>query len=90
MKVDEPLEYLTRDKLQLQIMQNIETEITHMGKTSKLRYWWDRSPNWAKVQTFLNGRSSKSGSTSSALQCRFIGADPDGKTFFIRDKGDNR
>lgn len=79
---DEPLGYLDRADLQLKIMQNIEREIMGMGPTSKLRYWWEAVPNWVRVQTFLNGNTRKAGSTSSTAQCVFIGADPDGNTFF--------
>jgi len=80
--VEEPLAHLSRAELQLKIMRNIESIIGEMGKTSSLRWWWDHSTNWVRVQQFLNMNTSKAGSTSSTQQCIFIGADPDGKTFY--------
>jgi len=80
--MNEPLEYLSRAELQLNIMRNIEREIMGMGKTAKIRFWWERVPNWVKVQAFINGNTRKAGSTSSGEQCFFIGADPDGKSFY--------
>ena len=88
--IEEPLSYLSRKELQLNIMRNIERKILQKGEFEdederveniELKCWWRNTPNWAKVQTFLNGSSHKAGSTSSTAQCRFIGVDPDGKTF---------
>ena len=84
--MQEPLKYLSRAELQLNIMQSIEREIMQSGHRSRMRYWWERSPNWAKVQRFMNANTLKAGSTSSREQCHFMGADPDGKTFFNKEK----
>lgn len=80
--MDEPLEYMSRSELQLNIMRNIERKVQMLSKNNKFRIWWDNSKNWVRVQELLNMNTCKSGSTSSAAQCRFIGADPEGKTFF--------
>ena len=74
----EPLAHLSRAQLQLGIMKNVEHLIT---KTPYLKDWWKHSSNWVRVQAIINGNTSKAGSTSSTEQCRFIGADPNGKTF---------
>ena len=79
--VIEPLEYLDRAKLQLNIMQNLEREVLRLSKRNHFRMWWDGSRNWIRVQVILNGNTLKAGSTSSADQCRFIDVDPDGYTF---------
>jgi hypothetical protein len=78
---EEPLHEMSRAELQLNIMRNIEREIMTMHPRSSLAYWWKHTVNWHKVQTFINCNTRKMGSTSSAVQCRFIGADPDSKTF---------
>ncbi len=77
----EPLEYLSRKELQLNIMRNLENEVKQLHKRNAFRMWWDGSRNWIRVQTILNGNTLKAGSTSSAEQCRFMGVDPDGYTF---------
>lgn len=97
---EEPLGYLTRKELQLNIMRNIERKILEDCSVEEydsqgnleLKYWWEGMPNWVKVQTFLNGNSCKAGSGSSTEQCRFLGVDPDGKTFrdMTPSKGDNQ
>jgi hypothetical protein len=74
--VIEPLNYLNRKELMLNIMNNIEREILNLHHNSALRRKWERIPNWAKVQMFLNGNTSKAGSTSSTEQCRFLGVNP--------------
>lgn len=81
----EPLSYMSRSELQLNIMQNIEREIMRLGKRNTVRWWWEHSKNWVKVQAILNGNTRRAGSTSSAQQCRFIGAEPDGASF-IEDR----
>ena len=75
--MSEPLEYLNRVELQLNIMKNIEREIMRLSKNAMLRSWWEMSPNWVRVQAFLNWNTRKAGSTSSGEQCVFIGLDPD-------------
>lgn len=80
--MEEPLKDVTRKQLQLDIMKNIELEIKGCGVTSKLRWWWEHTQNWGKVQRIINGRSCKAGSTSSTAQCIFIGIDPDGYSVF--------
>jgi hypothetical protein len=77
----EPLSEMSRAEIQLNIMRNIEREIMMMYPRSSFAYWWKHTVNWHKVQTFINGNTSKMGATSSAVQSRFIGANPDGKTF---------
>lgn len=90
-EIEEPLEYLSRKELQLRIMQNIEIKVLQKGEFEdeddivenvELKHWWNLMPNWVKVQTFLNHNTYKAGSTSSTQQCRFLGVDPDGKSFF--------
>lgn len=86
----EPLEYLSRKELQLNIMRNIEQKLLESTKVEDydeegnldIKCWWENMPNWVKVQTFLNGNSSKAGSTSSTQQCIFLGVKPDGKSFY--------
>lgn len=85
----EPLDYLDRKQLQLNIMRNIEKAILEdrsaddqdSESNSDLKSWWCSSPNWAKVQKFLNGNSKKAGCDSSIDQCVFLGVNPDGRTF---------
>lgn len=84
--MSEPLEYLSRAELQLSIMQNIEREITRLSKNNRMRIWWDNTRNWAKVQTFITSNSKKAGSSSSIQQCLFIGANPDGVSFYQEPK----
>ena len=72
----EPLNYLNRKDLMLNIMNNIDREILNLHHNSQLRRQWEGIPNWAKVQRFLNGNTIKAGSTSSAEQCMFLGIDP--------------
>ena len=84
------LYYLERKELMLNVMRNIERKILEDCSVEEydskgnleLKYWWESMPNWVKVQTFLNGNTSKAGSTSSIKQCRFIGVKPDGKSFY--------
>jgi hypothetical protein len=78
--MNEPLDYLDRAKLQATILKNIEREIMQLNKANKLRAFWEMSPNWVRVQAFINGNTRKAGSTSSAEQCEFIGLDPDSRT----------
>ncbi len=78
----EPLEYLDRKALQLQIMRNIERAVMNLHGNNELHRFWKTSRNWLKVQMFLNACSSKAGSTSSTQQCMFLGVEPDGKSFY--------
>ena len=78
---EEPLAFMSREELQLRIMQNIEFEVSRLDKRSAFRRWWDSCPNWARVQAIINGGTSKAGATSSSQQCAFMGADPGGKSF---------
>lgn len=80
--MDEPLEYMSRAELQLNIMRNIERKVQTLSKNNRFRVWWDNTKNWVRVQELLNMNTTKAGSTSSGAQCRFIGADPDGTTFY--------
>ena len=80
--MDEPLDYLSRAELQLGIMQNIERIVSGLPKSNSFRRWWDMYPNWVRVQEIINMNTHKAGSTSSGAQCHFIGAHPDGKTFY--------
>lgn len=79
--IEEPLAFMSREELQLRIMQNIEFEVSKLDKRNAFRRWWDYSRNWERVQAIINGNTSKAGSTSSAQQCRFMGVDPDGRSF---------
>jgi hypothetical protein len=78
----EPLEKIPRDKLQLMIMQNIETAIKDLPKRNQFRWWWEHTVNWVKVQRFINNSTNKAGSTSSGQQCIFIGIHPDKYSVF--------
>jgi len=86
----EPLEYLDRKQLQLNIMRNIEQKILEDCSVEdcdskgnlELKCWCENTPNWVKVQTFLNGNSKKAGSGSSTDQCIFLGVNPGGKSFY--------
>lgn len=82
--MSEPLNYLPRSELQYQIMCNIEDEIMSCSKNNKLRFWWERTPNWVKVQKYINRGTCKMGSTSSGRQCEYIGIEPD--DYFIQEK----
>lgn len=86
--MNEPLEYLSRKELQLNIMQNIEKEITYLSKNNRFRNWWENTPNWGRVQRIINGGTVKGGSTSSVEQCLFLGVDPDGHTFLMEVGGE--
>jgi hypothetical protein len=80
--MDEPLDYMSRAELQLNIMCNIERKVKELPKRNGFRWWWDNTKNWVRVQELLNMNTRKAGSTSSTVQCRFIGADPAGNTFY--------
>ena len=77
----EPLGFMSRAELQLNVMCNVERLIKRLPKNNIMRCWWDYSKNWARVQAILKGDIIKAGSTASAAQCQFIGADPEGDTF---------
>lgn len=81
----EPLADRSRAELQLNILQNMERLVMQYPKRNAIRLWWEHTFNWVKVQALITGNTSKGGSTSSAQQCRFIGADPDGYSF-IKEK----
>lgn len=57
----------------LGIMLNVEREISKKVRKA--------TPNWALVQDYLLGHTSKGGSTSCSLRCRFMGVNPDGFSF---------
>ena len=78
---EDPLAFMSREELQLRIMQNIEFEVSQLDKRNAFRRWWDSSRNWTRVQAIINGGTSKAGATSSAQQCRFMRVDPDGRSF---------
>lgn len=86
----EPLAYLSRKELQLNIMRNIERKILADTRVEEydnednleLKHWWSSTPNWHKVQIFINGDSKKAGRNSSVEQCLFLGVDPNGKSFY--------
>ena len=84
----EPLGHLSRKELQLNILKNIESAIDnefwmdnpdsdYTEDFIRLKHWWHNTPNWGKVQMFINGGTSKAGSTSSTEQCIFLGINPD-------------
>jgi hypothetical protein len=79
--MEEPLAYLSRSELQLNIMRNLEFEVKQLHKRNQFRVWWEHSRNWFRVQAILNGNTLKAGSTSSSEQCHFMGVDPDGYSF---------
>lgn len=58
---------------QLGIMRNVEREIPKRKRKS--------TQNWVLVQDYLLGHTSKGGSTSCCIHCRWMGVDPDGYTF---------
>lgn len=60
-------------KFYLGIMRNIEREISRQKRK--------HTQNWVLVQDYLLGHTSKGGSTSSCIQCRWMGVDPEGYTF---------
>lgn len=84
------LYYLERKKLMLNIMRNIERKVLEDCSVEEydskgnleLKCWWENNPNWVKVQTFLNGNTSRAGSTSSIKQCKFLGVNPAGESFY--------
>jgi len=82
----EPLLYLPRSELQLNIMKSFESELLNKYPKSAFAYWWRHTYNWVKVQAFINMNTSKAGSTSSSEQCRFVGADPDSTSFLFNTK----
>lgn len=57
----------------LGIMRNVEREISKRKRKS--------TQNWVLVQYFLLGHTSKGGSTSCCIHCRWMGVDPEGYTF---------
>ena len=75
------LQHMTRANILLNVMRNIEIEVSHLPKNNSFRRLWDSSTNWHRVQLFINSNTTKAGSTSSAEQCRFMGVDPSGYTF---------
>lgn len=62
---------------QLMLMQEIEQTIP---KTVRKRTY-----NWELVQNYLLGFTSKGGSTSCCIHCRWLGVNPDGYSFFDKD-----
>ena len=84
------LYYLERKELMLNVMRNIERKILEACSVEEydskgnleLKCWWENTPNWVKVQTFLNGNTSKAGSSSSIKQCKFLGVAPNGESFY--------
>jgi hypothetical protein len=63
-------------EFQLGILRNIEREMPRQKRKHTL--------NWVIVQDYLLGHTSKGGSTSCCIHCRWLGVDPDGKTFFVQ------
>lgn len=61
-------------KFQLGIMRNVEHEIAKRKRKA--------TPNWVLVQEYMLGNTSKGGSTSCCIHCRWMGVDPDGYTFW--------
>jgi len=94
MENQNPLEYLNREELLLNIMRNIEHKINEDCRVENydsdgnldIKFWWANTPNWVKVQTFINNGTSKAGSTSSIRQCNCIGVEPEGKSFYDMKK----
>lgn len=60
-------------KFYLGIMRNVEREISRQKRK--------HTQNWVLVQDYLLGHTSKGGSTSCYIQCRWMGVDPEGYTF---------
>lgn len=58
---------------QLGVMRNVEREISKQKRK--------RTQNWVLVQDYLLGHTSKGGSTSCFIHCRWMGVDPEGYTF---------
>lgn len=61
------------EKIILDILKNIEDE---MPKAKR-----KRTTNWQIVSDYILRRTRKGGCTSSRMQCRLLGVDPDGYTF---------
>ena len=57
----------------LGIMRNVENEISRQKRK--------HTQNWVLVQNYLLGHTSKGGSTSCCIHCRWMGVDPEGYTF---------
>lgn len=90
----DPLEFLDRKELLLGILQNIEIKITQDCRVEdyekdgnlELKFWWDNTPNWSKVMTFITQNTIKGGSTSSYEMCSYLEIDPNGTTFYKKDQ----
>lgn len=68
------IEGISEDGFILGILKNIED---NMPKSYRARI-----TNLKIIQTYLLGRTSKSGSTSSYQQCNLLGVNPDAYTFY--------
>lgn len=87
---EDPLNYLSRKELLLNILKNIQIEINadcaiEKGDSSgnlELKHWWDNAQNWIKVKTFITDNTMRAGSTSARKMCQFLGINPSGKSFF--------
>lgn len=84
--MSEALDYIGRAELQLTILKNIERELLLLNRNNRLRMFWEISPNWVRVQAFINRGTGKAGSTSSAQQCGFIGLDPNSHALLTDNK----
>ena len=61
-------------EFQLGIMKNVEREISKAERR--------RTPNWALVQDYMLGHTSKGGSASCREHCCWMGVNPDGYSFY--------
>lgn len=73
---------LTRIELMLRVMKNIERNIMINGNRSEVARERANSPNWVMVKNYLTAGTSKGGSGSAHEQCRLMGVDPDGMSFY--------
>jgi hypothetical protein len=88
--MQDPLKYLDRKDLLNTILRNIESKIKEDCRVEKydsqgnieLKFWFDNTPNWAKIQRFITYNTSKSGSTSAYQMCSFLGINPNEYSFY--------
>lgn len=74
MKIQSQTGDANKKEFQLSVMQNIERGMPVAKRK--------RTMNWALVQEYLLQQTSRGGSTSSRVHCRWMGVEPDGYSFY--------
>ncbi len=92
--MENPLSHLSEKELILNILKNIERKVLEDTRVEEydldgnyeLKHWYKNTPNWGKIMTFITCNTSKGGSTSAHQMCKFLGVNPNSKTFYNKEK----